>query len=323
MQVLVTGGSGFIGTNLIDVLVERDVSLLNLDIHPPKKASHRTYWQEGDILDFERTLEVFEKFKPTHLVHLAARTDVLSNVLSDYRVNTEGTNNILRSIQQTPGFQRVIITSSQFAFAPPGLPAHDEEFNPLGAYGMSKVLSEKSTRSAGLNCIWTITRPTNIWGPWHPRYPHEFWLVLRKGLYFHPGGRSTIRSYGYVKNVVHHMLKILEAPASLVNGKVYYLGDPPIPLIDWANGFSLAITGRPVRVIPRSLVALLATAGSVLAAVGIRFPITRSRYRSMTEDYFSPVESTITAFGRPPFSLEAGIQETVKWLNAYWDGEYS
>ena len=111
MQVLVTGGSGFIGTNLIDVLVERDVSLLNLDIHPPKKASHRTYWQEGDILDFERTLEVFEKFKPTHLVHLAARTDVLSNDLSDYRVNTEGTNNILRCIQQTPGFQRVIITS--------------------------------------------------------------------------------------------------------------------------------------------------------------------------------------------------------------------
>jgi GlcNAc-P-P-Und epimerase len=323
MQVLVTGGSGFIGTNLIDVLVERGISLLNLDMNPPRKTSHRTYWQEGDILDFERTLGVFEKFKPTHLIHLAARTDVLSNDLSDYRVNTEGTNHILQCIQRTPGFQRVIITSSQFAFAPPGLPAHDEEFNPIGAYGMSKVVSEKATRAAGLNCIWTITRPTNIWGPWHPRYPHEFWLVVRKGMYFHPGGKRTIRSYGYVKNIVYHMMKMLEAPAPLVNGKVYYLGDPPIPLIDWANGFSLAITGRPVRVIPRSLMALLATAGSVLAAAGIRFPITRSRYRSMTEDYFSPVESTITAFGRPPFSLEEGIHETVNWLRTYWAGEYT
>jgi GlcNAc-P-P-Und epimerase len=323
MQVLVTGGSGFIGTNLIEVLVERGISLLNLDINPPKKASHSIYWQECDILDLERTMEVFEKFKPTHLIHLAARTDVLSSDLRDYRVNTEGTDNILYCIQRTPGFQRVIITSSQFAFAPPGLPAHDQEFNPIGAYGMSKVLSEKATRAAGLNCIWTITRPTNIWGPWHPRYPHEFWLVLRKGRYFHPDGKLTIRSYGYVKNIVHHMLKMLEAPPSAVHEKVYYLGDPPIPLIDWANGFSEAITGRPVRVVPRSLVALLAAAGSVLAAVGIRFPITRSRYRSMTEDYFSPVESTITAFGQPPFSLERGIQETVDWLNAYWNGEYS
>lgn len=323
MQVLVTGGSGFIGTNLIDTLVERNIPVLNLDINQPKKAAHQVCWQECDILDFERTLHFFEKFKPTHLIHLAARTDVLSNDLDDYKVNTDGTINILRCIKLTPGFQRVIITSSQFAFAPPGLPPHDEDYNPIGAYGMSKVLSEKATRAAGLNCIWTITRPTNIWGPWHPRYPKEFWLVLKRGLYFHPGGKSTVRSYGYVKNIVYHMMKILEAPPSLVNGKLYYLGDPPIPLIDWANGFSLAITGKPVRVIPRQLLAFLAAIGSVLAAAGIRFPITRSRYRSMTEDYFSPVETTIRDFGSPPYSLEQGIQETVAWLRQYWAGEFS
>lgn len=323
MQVLVTGGSGFIGTNLIDTLVERNIPVLNLDINQPKKAAHQACWQECDILDFERTLHFFEKFKPTHLIHLAARTDVLSNDLDDYKVNTDGTNNILRCIKLTPGFQRVIITSSQFAFAPPGLPPHDEAYNPIGAYGMSKVLSEKATRAADLNCIWTITRPTNIWGPWHPRYPKEFWLVLKRGLYFHPGGKSTVRSYGYVKNIVYHMMKILEAPPSLVNGKLYYLGDPPIPLIDWANGFSLAITGKPVRLIPRQLLALLAASGSVLAAAGIRFPITRSRYRSMTEDYFSPVETTIRDLGSPPYSLEQGIQETVIWLREYWAGEFS
>ena len=322
-RVLVTGGSGFIGTNLIDALVERGDSLINLDINPPKKESHRSFWRECDILDFERTLSFFDEFKPTHLIHLAARTDVLSNELDDYKVNTAGTDNILRCIQLTPDVERVIITSSQFAFAPPGLPAHDEEYNPIGAYGMSKVLSEKATRTAGLNCIWTITRPTNIWGPWHPRYPKEFWLVLKGGLYFHPGGKFTIRSYGYVKNIVYHMMKILEAAPAVVNGKLYYLGDPPIPLIEWANGFSLVITGKPVRVVPRPLLALLAATGSVLTAAGIPFPITRSRYRSMTEDYFSPVETTITAFGQPPYALEEGIKETVDWLNAFWNGEFS
>jgi GlcNAc-P-P-Und epimerase len=323
MRALVTGGSGFIGTNLIDALIEEGASLINLDINPPKKTSHHIYWRECDILDLERTLSFINEFKPTHIIHLAARTDVLSNDLDDYKVNTAGTDNILRCIQLTPDVQRVIITSSQFAFAPPGLPVHDEEYNPIGAYGMSKVLSEKAIRTAELNCIWTITRPTNIWGPWHPRYPKEFWLVLKRGLYLHPGGKSTIRSYGYVKNIVFHMMKMLEAPPTLVNRKVYYLGDPPIPLIDWANGFSLAITGKPVRVIPRHLLALLATTGSVLAVAGIPFPITRSRYRSMTEDYFSPVETTIAAFGSPPYSLEDGIKETVDWLEAYWNGKFS
>lgn len=322
-RILITGGSGFIGTNLVDVLLEQGATVLNLDINPPKKMAHNAYWQKCDIMDFETTLRFFEDFKPVYVIHLAARTDTLSERLEDYKVNTDGTLHILTCIQKTPSIQRVIITSSQFAFAPPGIPAHDEEFNPIGAYGMSKVLSEKATRSAELKCIWTITRPTNIWGPWHPRYPKEFWHVLKRGLYFHPGGKKTIRSYGYVKNIIHQMLQILDAPVSLVNEKVYYLGDLPIPLIEWTNGFSKAITGRPVRIIPQFLLSLLATAGSFLIAVGLRFPITRSRYRSMTEDYFSPVDRTIQAFGPSPYSLKEGIGETVEWLKIYWDASTS
>jgi len=319
MRILITGGSGFIGTNLIDVLSEKGESVANLDICPPKKVSHSPFWQECDILNFDKTSRCIQEFQPSHLIHLAARTDTLSNDINDYRVNTEGTENILRITNLVPSIQRLIVTSSQFAFAPPGLPSGDEEYNPIGAYGMSKVLSEKATRTARLGCIWTITRPTNIWGPWHPRYPKEFWLVLKKGLYFHPGGKHTIRSYGYVKNIIFQMLKILEAEALLVNGKVYYLGDPPIPVIDWTNGFSMALIGRPVRVIPKPLLAIIAAMGSMLVAVGLRFPITRSRYRSMTEDYFSPVDKTIKAFGPPAYSLEEGINETVDWLNTYWN----
>jgi nucleoside-diphosphate-sugar epimerase len=323
MRILVTGGSGFIGTNLIEKLLDRDIQLVNLDINPPQKATHTPYWQECDILDFDLTMSSFDKFQPTHIVHLAARTDTLSTNLGDYKVNTDGTINILHCVKATPSVQRVIVTSSQFVFAPPGLPNGDEAYNPIGAYGMSKVLAEKATRSAGLDCVWTITRPTNIWGPWHPRYPQEFWLVLKKGLYFHPSGRSAFRSYGYVMNIVDQMIKILEAPPSLVDKRVYYLGDLPIPLIDWVNGFALAITGKPARIIPRWLLKALAATGTLLDKVGVRFPITLSRYRSMTEDYYSPVERTIRNFGAPPYSLEAGIKETVDWLDLYWNGHFS
>jgi GlcNAc-P-P-Und epimerase len=323
MRMLITGGSGFIGTNLVDTLMDKGVEVINLDINPPKKTSQALYWEKCDILDFDLTFRNFEQFQPTHVIHLAACTDTLSTQLDDYAVNTEGTVNVLRSIKNTPEIQRVIITSSQFAFAPPGLPQNDEDYNPIGAYGMSKVLSEKATRTAGLNCLWTITRPTNIWGPWHPRYPSEFWHVLKKRLYFHPGGKSAVRSYGYVKNIIYQMLKIFEAQPALVHEKVFYLGDPPIPLIDWVNGFALSITGKPARTIPRWLLRTLAGTGTLLHGMGIRVPITLSRYRSMTEDYFSPVDKAIESFGVPPYSLEDGIKETMDWLNLYWNGKFS
>lgn len=320
-RILVTGGSGFIGTNLIDALLARQFPVLNLDIHPPRRSSHTPFWQQCDILDSALMKSKVAGFRPTHVVHLAARTDTLSDDLDDYKVNTEGTTNVLNCILETPEVERAIITSSQFAFGPPGLPESDEHYRPIGAYGRSKVISEQSTRSAGLKCTWTIVRPTNVWGPWHPRYPHEFWLVLKKGLYIHPGGRSAIRSYGYVKNVVGQMLKIFEAPRALVDRKVYYLGDKPIPLSDWTNGFSLAITGRKVRVMPRFLLQALAALGTILVQAGLRFPITLSRFRSMTDDYPTPMDPTIQDFGVPPYSLEQGIDETVQWLDLYWNGK--
>jgi nucleoside-diphosphate-sugar epimerase len=318
MKVLVTGGSGFIGTNFIDWLLERGLECLSLDVNSPMKMAHQLLWRQCDIMDLRLCLELFRGFQPTHVVHLAGRTDTESDLLGDYAVNFEGTETILECVRSVRDIQRVIITSSQFVFAPPGLPETDEHFNPIGAYGRSKALAEKATRTAGLDCTWTIIRPTNIWGPWHPRYPREFWLVLKKGWYIHPGGAPVMRSYGYVKNVVSQMMKILEAPREAVDGKVYYIGDPPISLYDWANGFSLAITGKPVRVAPRSLLKALAFAGSMLKVVGVKFPITLSRFRSMTENYFSPMDATIAQFGAPAYTLEAGIRETVDWLKGYW-----
>jgi nucleoside-diphosphate-sugar epimerase len=299
--------------------LERSVDVLNLDVNPPKKRAHAAFWRRCDILSLESCLDLFRDFQPTDIVHLAARTDTDSNALEDYIVNSVGTENILFCIKSVSSVERAIITSTQFVFAPPGLPENDEHFNPIGAYGRSKMLGEKATRAAALDCTWTIIRPTNIWGPWHPRYPNEFWLVLKKGLYVHPAGAPVIRSYGYVKNVVCQMIKILEAPQSVVDRKVFYVGDPPISLYEWANGFSLAITGKPVRVVPRGLLKALAFTGSMLKEVGIRFPITLSRFQSMTENFYSPMDATIKQFGAPEYSLEEGIRETVDWLQEFWN----
>jgi GlcNAc-P-P-Und epimerase len=317
--ILITGGSGFIGTNLIDMLLENNYTVLNIDLKAPYKHEHDVYWKECNILDFSKTKDMFEKFQPEYVVHLAAKTDTdPHNTLEDYKVNTEGTNNVIECIKSIQSIKRVIITSTQFVFQAEGLqPQYDEDYWPHTIYGESKVIAEQETRKANLTCAWTIIRPTNVWGPWHLRYPYEFWKTLSQGLYIHPSGKKVVRSYAYIGNVVWQIQKILMSEVTVINKKTFYVGDEPIDLKDWVNGFSLRQIGRNVIVVPRALVKVLSYLGDIFKKIGIKFPITSSRYKSMTTSNAAPMRKTIDTFGPPPYSLEEGIRETVEWIKEY------
>lgn len=314
MKYLVTGGSGFIGTNLIEKLIKQNHEVVNIDIKAPNLESHNSLWEEIDIMHLDELLAIFGEFRPNHVIHLAARTDTDGTRLDEYEVNTKGTENVLAAIKATNSVQRVIITSTQFVNQYNGIPKDDFDFAPHTVYGESKVITEQLTRQADLGCVWTIIRPTNIWGPWHLRYPHEFWKILGRGVYFHPGNATVVRSYGYVKNVVYQIIKMCDAKPEMVASKVYYVGDEPIELLDWVNGFSIAQTGKKVRVVPTYFVRILAFCGDFLSFLSIKFPITSSRYKSMTTSNGVSMAQTIEAFGLPPYSLQEGISDTVAWL---------
>lgn len=299
----------------------RKIPIVNLDIRTPHKGEHGQYWRQCDLLEPVKLRKTLNEIEPTEIIHLAARTDTTGTTLKDYDTNTQGTANLLEIIQDLPMISRVIITSTQFVHRPGKLPKNDTDFDPHTVYGESKVITEQMTRNTNLKCAWTIVRPTNIWGPWHPRYPNEFWKVLKNGLYIHPGKKPVMRSYGYVKNVVSQMEAILDASEETINKKVFYLGDRPAPILEWINAFSKALSGRQVRIVPRSAVHTLAWLGDLLSAMGISFPIYTSRFRSMTEDYLTPMEETLTTFGHPPYSLDEGVNETIMWLrsqNDFW-----
>lgn len=316
-KILVTGGSGFIGTNLMEELLARgDRNLLNLDSTKPKVAEHEAFFVACDLLDRDRVLQLFQEFRPTEVIHLAGRTDMFGKAVEDYAANHIGTENIISAIQKIPEVERVVFTSSQFVVSPGPLPTTDLEFRPHTLYGESKVKSEQAVRAADLSCVWTIVRPTNIWGKWHPRYPTEFWRVLKQGRYVHPGGKSVRRCYGYVGTVVEQILTILQSKPEIVDRQVFYVGDSPIDLLDWTNAFSRELTGKPVRVVPRFALRTLALAGDAVVAFGGKFPIFSSRYRSMTEDYVTPMEKTFDRLGKPSTSLDQGVKATVKWLRS-------
>jgi len=314
MRLLVTGGSGFIGTHVARKATSCGVEWLNLDIRPPVSGEYPMNWRQVDIMDSERLNAAVHDFNPTHLLHLAARTDTDSDVLSDYAVNTVGTMNVLLASATTPALERFVFTSTQFVLRPGVVGRSDLHFDPHTSYGDSKSMGELLTRSSMPTSSWVIVRPTNIWGPWHPRYANEFWRVLARGLYVHPSGRDARRTYGYVGNVVEQMWAALILPAQRVTGKVFYLGDPPIHLKEWTDAFSVALLGRPVRTVPAGVLRAMALGGDLGKRLGFRVPLTTSRFRSMTEDYITPTEGSIRDLGTTGVSLDDGVRETVEWL---------
>jgi len=316
MRILVTGGSGFIGTNFMAFQAAQGVALLNLDWNPPLDPDHRAWWKEIDLMDQPSVQAAFDAFKPTHVVHLAARTDTDEPVDVDaYRQNHEGTRILLEVVKRCACVERIVVTSTQFVCEAGYQPKNDLDFKPFTVYGESKRRTEMITREAALTCCWTIIRPTTIWGPWSLRYRDVMFKVMRKGLYFHPGKGRVVRSYGYVGNVVWQIDRMLHAPRPVVDGRVFYVGDRPFDLKEWVEVVSRELVGKPVRYIPTFLIQLLAWVGDAFKLVGIPFPITSGRFRSMTSDYITPMDKTIDALGEAPFSIEAGVKDTVKWYD--------
>lgn len=315
MRLLCTGGSGFIGTHLADSFLSRGGDFINIDVATPKKETQAKYWAACNILDVRRLRSIFREFQPECVVHLAARASTEGKTLEDFRDNTTGTANVLEAIKNTPSISRVVITSSQHVRKPgSGLPKSDNDYVPHGLYGESKVITEELTRHADLTCIWTIIRPTTVWGPWHPFLPGGLWRWMRSGMYVHPHNDRVVRGYGYVKNVVWQIERILEAEGSLVDKKVYYVGEELMSQIDWINAFSKALCGRSVREVPAESLHFLALIGDALRLVGSNFPMDGARYFNLTTTNPVPMDFIIDAFGKPPYSLEMGIRETVKWL---------
>jgi UDP-glucose 4-epimerase len=179
MRALVTGGAGFIGSNVVDALVERGDEVTVVDNlatgrreNLAKALAAGAELVEADITDLEALRGIFSRAQPELVFHLAAQIDVRKSVADpgfDARVNVEGTANVLTAALAA-GARRVINTSSGGAIygeaqtipAPEGHP-----IAPEAPYGQSKFAAEGYcslfTRLHGLSTI--SLRYGNVYGP--------------------------------------------------------------------------------------------------------------------------------------------------------------
>jgi UDP-glucose 4-epimerase len=179
MKTLVTGGAGFIGSNLVDALVARgdDVAVID-DLSTGKRENLEHAVANGaelievDIRDPDAVAAAVGEVRPEVIFHLAAQIDVRKSVADpayDSRVNVEGTINVLNAAHST-GVRRVVNTSTGGAIYGEGqiLPApEDHPVAPEAPYGLSKFCAENYcalfTRLHGLSTV--SLRYGNVYGP--------------------------------------------------------------------------------------------------------------------------------------------------------------
>ena len=106
MKILITGGSGFIGTNLVSYFIKSH-DVLNIDINEPKIKQHLQYWVNIDINDYDRLNIAVQDFNPDYIIHLAARTDLKGSSVDDYTSNVKGVENIVNVAKQIKSLKKI------------------------------------------------------------------------------------------------------------------------------------------------------------------------------------------------------------------------
>jgi len=312
-RILITGGSGFIGTNLLKYYIGKNEAVLNIDINEPALPEQKQYWRRADIL-LDNLDVIVREFSPTHIVHLAARTDINGKTAADYTVNVKGTENIIEAAKSAASLEKIIFASSMLVCRPGYIPSNDLDFFPSTRYGESKRDMELLIREKNIQTDWIIVRPTSIWGPWFKTPYKDFFDRVIAGKMYSIKKRACVKTYGFVLNTVYQIDKLLNKTG--LKGQVFYLGDsPPLNINKWADDISDKLNiKRPPRFSYRLFVCA-ALAGDLLGKAGIHFPMTSFRLKNMTTDNIVPLQNLREITGPLPYSEDAAITITLDWIN--------
>ncbi|MDR1244341.1 MAG: NAD-dependent epimerase/dehydratase family protein [Endomicrobium sp.] len=225
MKVLVTGGAGFIGSNIVDALVEKKNSVVvidNLSSGKKENVNKQSKFYKVDICDQKKVLEIFKKEKPQIVIHHAAQIDVRKSIedpVFDVNVNIIGSINILGACVQTK-VKKIIFASSGgtiYGECKAVAPKEDSMPNPLSPYGIAKNSVENYIKfySEIYGLEYTILRYGNVFGP--KQDPHgEAGVVaifaqrmLKNEDIMVFGDGKQMRDYVYVFDVVDANVKSL------------------------------------------------------------------------------------------------------------------
>lgn len=322
-RLLVTGGSGFIGSEVVSLAMTKGWVVRNLDVRSPRNAAHHETWRLIDIRSGADVIREVLEFQPSRIVHLASEIDVNIKGLDGFLTTIGGTENVLSAISKLQELKSFVHISTQFVVKPGVDVPHERYLEPYTVYGAAKAESEKRVWAAGLEVPWFILRPTIVWGPYHPSFANQIFKYMASGRYLHPVARKPIlRTFGYVDNVAEQIIGFAGMSSDGVrNRRVFYLGDQNMDYGVWADAFAVGLTGKAARRIPVGLLRLIGRAGDVVNSLGLSSPIDSGRAFRMSTGSKIDLEPTLLLLGSPTTSFDIGVATTLSWLRDVYSTE--
>lgn len=327
MKILVTGGTGFIGSEFVRQAVKKGYNVIVLDkltyagdLKRIEEVEDKIKFYKADICNRKQVEEIFSTEKPQIVVHFAAETHVDRSILSPkifLRTNIEGTQNLLEASRRYDVRSFInIITDEVYGEISEGKFTESSPLIPNSPYSVSKaaqdMLGRAYFRTYGLPLI--TVRPSNTYGPW--QYPEKLIpVVIIKALNNEPapvyGDGSNLREWLYVEDCAKAVLEIVEKG---VVGEIYNVGS--------------GIERKNIEVV-KAILSLLGKPESLIQFVKDR-PGHDYRYSLSTEK----IERQIA--WKAKTSFEEGVERTVRWyiknmgwvqtklkqLKKYWDKVY-
>ena len=220
-MILITGGAGFIGSHIADILIQNNYKVIiadNLSTGKKENINTKASFYNIDIKNYNDLEAVFQNNKIEYIIHLSAQVSVpnsIRNPINDANENIIATLNIIE-LSKKYNIKKIIVSSSAAVYGIPKKLPIDELHTtiPISYYGLSKLTMEKYLILSNLNYI--ICRFSNVYGP--RQTPHgEAGVVSifmdnainNKDLNIFGDGKQT-RDFIYVEDIAKIFLFFIE-----------------------------------------------------------------------------------------------------------------
>jgi len=319
MKTLVTGGTGFIGSHLVERLRQKghEVVCIAKDMMHARLLELRGC--HVILADINTAGELDSALEGVGTVYHVAGVTRCRNPKDYYEGNTLATRRFVEICRgHVDTIRRFVYVSSQTAVGPSldGRPVcEDSPYHPVSHYGKSKMLAELEVLKAAAGLPVTIVRPSAVYGP-RERDMYDYIKTIRRGLKLLIGFHDKLMSLVHVDDLVSGIL--LAGEAARAAGEKYFLGsERPYSIREIGGTIAAVLHRHPLSVrLPHCLVY---TVGAVATAIGkaagaeVFFNMEKAREAVQPAWTCSVAKASAELGYRERFTLEDGMRQTYRW----------